>query len=100
MFKAPEQNINLLHALEIFVIVAEQGSMTSAGAILGMTQPAISQQMHSLELSIGAALIDRELRPLRLTMAGSMMFDRAQRLLLDAKDLRISMRTAFAIPIP
>lgn len=100
MAKTLDQDIDLLHALEIFVVVAEQGSMTSAGGVLGMTQSAISQQMHNLELSIGTALIDRELRPLRLTMAGSMLFDQAKQLLLDAKNLRVSMRTALAIPIP
>lgn len=100
MFKAPEQNINLLHALEIFVVVAEQGSMTSAGAILDMTQSAISQQIQNLESSIGTSVFDRDLRPLRLTMAGSMMFERAKQLLLDAKDLRAAMRSAFSIPIP
>jgi DNA-binding transcriptional LysR family regulator len=98
--KEPEQNINLLHALEIFVVVAEQGSMTSAAAILDMTQSAISQQIHNLESSIGTSVFDRDLRPLRLTMAGSMMFERAKQLLLEAKDLRAVMRSAFSIPIP
>ena len=100
MAKTLDPDIDLLHALEIFVVVAEQGSMTAAGSVLGMTQSAISQQMHNLELSIGTALIDRELRPLRLTVAGSMLFDRAKQLLLDATTLRMSMRTALAIPIP
>jgi DNA-binding transcriptional LysR family regulator len=100
MPKAVEQEINLLRATEIFVVVAETGSMTSAGAILGMTQSAISQQIHNLETSIGTPLFDRDLRPLCLTMAGSMMFERAKRLLLEANDLRAAMRSAFAIPIP
>jgi DNA-binding transcriptional LysR family regulator len=100
MPKAVEQEINLLRATEIFVVVAETGSMTSAGAILGMTQSAISQQIHNLETSIGTELFDRDLRPLCLTMAGSMMFDRAKRLLIEANDLRAAMRSAFGIPIP
>jgi len=100
MSKSVEQDINLLRATEIFVVAAETGSMTSAGAILGMTQSAISQQIHNLETSIGTALFDRDLRPLSLTMAGSMMFERAKRLLVEANDLRAAMRSTFAIPIP
>lgn len=100
MPKAIEQEINLLRATEIFVVVAEAGSMTAAGAILGMTQSAISQQIHNLETSVGTELIDRDLRPLCLTMAGSMMFERAKRLLVEANDLRATMRSAFGIPIP
>src|SRR5438132_4923583 len=100
MPKAVEQEINLLRATEIFVVVAETGSMTSAGAVLGMTQSAVSQQIHNLETSIGTELFDRDSRPLCLTMAGSMMFERAKRLLLEANDLRAAMRSAFAIPIP
>jgi DNA-binding transcriptional LysR family regulator len=100
MVKISKQEINLLHMLEIFVLVAEQGAMTSAGDILGMTQSAISQQIHNLEASIGTRLFDRDLRPLRLTAAGSMMFDRAKQLLLDAKNLRTAMRSAFGIPLP
>lgn len=100
MPRTADQEINLLRATEIFVVVAECGSMTSAAAILGMTQSAISQQMHNLETSIGTALFDRDIRPLCLTMAGSMMFERAKRLLNEANDLRASMRSAFGIPIP
>jgi DNA-binding transcriptional LysR family regulator len=100
MSKAVEQEINLLRATEIFVLVAETGSMTSAAAVLGMTQSAISQQIHNLETSIGTELFDRDLRPLCLTLAGSMMFERAKRLLVEANDLRAAMRSTFAIPIP
>jgi DNA-binding transcriptional LysR family regulator len=95
---APE--INLLRALEIFVSVAETGSMTTAGQSLGMTQSAISQQIKNLEEAIGASLIDRDLRPLRLTTPGLMLLQRAQRLLGDAKDLQSAIRSSFALPLP
>ena len=83
---APE--INLLRALEVFVSVAETGSMTTAGQSLGMTQSAISQQIKNLEEAFGASLIDRDLRPLRLTTPGVMLLQRAQRLLVDARDMQ------------
>jgi DNA-binding transcriptional LysR family regulator len=92
--------INFLRALEVFVAVADTGSMTSAGRVLRMTQSAISQQIHNLEDSIGAPLIDRHLRPLRLTVAGSMLLDRARRLLLEAKDMQSAIRSTLAVPIP
>ena len=95
---APE--INLLRALEIFVTVAETGSMTTAGKSLRMTQSAISQQIKNLEEAIGTSLIDRDLRPLRLTTAGSMLLERARKLLFDAKDMQSAIRSTFALPIP
>lgn len=100
MARTTDQDIDLLRALEIFVIVAEHGSMTAAGSLLGMTQSAISQQIQNLEASIGASLFDRDLRPLRLTAAGSMLFERARALLAEAKDLRASVRGALGVGLP
>jgi DNA-binding transcriptional LysR family regulator len=95
---APE--INLLRALEVFVSVAETGSMTTAGQSLGMTQSAISQQIKNLEEAFGASLIDRDLRPLRLTTPGVMLLQRAQRLLVDTRDMQSAIRSSFALPLP
>ena len=95
---APE--INLLRALEVFVSVAETGSMTTAGRALGMTQSAISQQIKNLEEAIGASLVDRDLRPMRLTTPGLMLLQRAQRLLADAKDMQRAIQSSFALPLP
>ena len=48
-----------LRQLQTFVEVVERGSFSGAADALGVTQPAVSQQVASLEKSAGTALIDR-----------------------------------------
>ncbi|WP_165491643.1 LysR family transcriptional regulator [Stutzerimonas kirkiae] len=76
-----------LRAIDVFSVVAETGSMTAAALKFSMTQPAVSQILKHLETDVGAPLLDRELRPMRLTPAGEVLFARAQRLLRDAEQL-------------
>lgn len=73
-----------LRALEIFVTVARAGGMTEAGRTLGLTQSAVSQAVANLEASLGVDLIDRSVRPYRLTRNGVILRDRAAELLTDA----------------
>lgn len=75
-------------------MVAEMGNMTAAAAKLAMTQPAVSQILKHLEDEVGSPLLDRELRPLRLTPAGTALFGRAKQLLWDAERLYREVRLA------
>jgi DNA-binding transcriptional LysR family regulator len=77
---------DILKSLDVFLSVADAGSMTTASRRLGVTQSAISQQIKLLEAEFGAALFDRQSRPLALTAAGSALYQRAGRLLLDARE--------------
>lgn len=61
--------------------------MTTAARKLAMTQPAVSQILKHLEDEVGNPLLDRELRPLRLTPSGTAVFARAKQLLWDAECL-------------
>ena len=45
--------------LKVFVAVAEEGSFTKAAARLGVTQPAISQNVADLEKMTGVKLFSR-----------------------------------------
>jgi DNA-binding transcriptional LysR family regulator len=49
---------------------AKSASFTRAAGELAMTQPAVSFQVKQLEDELGARLIDRSTRELRLTPAG------------------------------
>ena len=53
-----------------FVAVVDAGGMTAAGARLNLTQAAISQQLKRLEDTLGAVLVTRERKAMRLTSAG------------------------------
>ncbi len=69
-----------LHHLLLFHVVAESGSITSAAEKLGLSQPAISQQLHALESSIGASLFYRVPRGMELTEAGSILYSYSRRM--------------------
>ncbi|MGR2751436.1 LysR family transcriptional regulator [Agromyces arachidis] len=53
--------------------VAEHGSITSAAAALGVSQPALSQQVRRAEGHAGTALVERTGRGIRLTPAGRVL---------------------------
>jgi DNA-binding transcriptional LysR family regulator len=72
--------MNLNH-LRVFASVAEHGSLTRAARSLHVSQPAISKQLGDLEEDIGAPLVDRLPRGVRLTAAGEVLFAHAQRIL-------------------
>lgn len=56
--------------LQLFEAVAEEGSFSGAGQKLRKSQPAVSLAVKRLEDELGAQLIDRGSRTLRLTDAG------------------------------
>jgi DNA-binding transcriptional LysR family regulator len=67
-----------LRLLEIFVTVAEEGSMSTAAARLKSTQPAVSQAISTLEQSSGVVLFDRSVRPPALTLLGKAALENAR----------------------
>jgi DNA-binding transcriptional LysR family regulator len=56
--------------LKSFQAAAETGSLTAAGARLGISQSAVSRQIQALEDGLGVALFQRHARGLILTDAG------------------------------
>lgn len=60
--------------LESFVSIVEQGSFTKAAEHIHIAQPAISQQIKSLEAELGFELFDRTKSKFELTVAGSQFY--------------------------
>jgi DNA-binding transcriptional LysR family regulator len=56
--------------MEYFLAVVEEGSFSQAASRLNVTQPALSQQVKALESDVGAALLERLGRGVRITAAG------------------------------
>jgi DNA-binding transcriptional LysR family regulator len=79
--------------LRIFVAIVEAQTFTRAGRRLGLSQPAISQQLSALERQLGVPLLVRTPQGARPTAAGEVLlaygrrilqqFDQAQRALSD-----------------
>lgn len=63
--------------LRLFHTVAEAGSFTEGARRLGMSQPALSRQISSLEDQIGAKLFHRHARGLALTHEGEQLSEAA-----------------------
>ena len=67
--------------LAAFCAVVERESFSQAAVRLGVTQPAVSQQVRALEKRIGQQLLDRSGRRVVPTEAGLRLYHGAQRLL-------------------
>jgi DNA-binding transcriptional LysR family regulator len=70
-----------LSELQVFLMVAREGSFSRAAERLYRTQPAISLGIRKLEDSLGQPLFVRGSRPVRLTDAGVLLKEYAERLL-------------------
>ncbi|MEU6667715.1 LysR family transcriptional regulator [Streptomyces sp. NPDC046727] len=68
-----------LAALELLLAVARLGSLGAAAREVGITQPAASSRLRSMERQLGVALVDRSPRGSRLTDAGALVTDWARR---------------------
>ena len=63
--------------INAYVAVAEKGGFLPAARSLGRAQSRISEQVAKLEADLGVVLIDRSVRPVRLTVAGEVFLGRA-----------------------
>ena len=78
-----------LRELDVFIAVAQRGSMAGAAADLGITQPAVSEMMSNLEQALGVRLLDRSSRGVTPTIYGQVLL-RGGRAAMD--DLRQSIQ--------
>lgn len=70
-----------LRRLQALVEVVEAGSFSAAASRLGLSQPAVSQQIKGLEEELGTVLLDRSAAGVQLTTAGQAVHQRARRIL-------------------
>jgi DNA-binding transcriptional LysR family regulator len=70
-----------LAQLQVFLAVAQERSFSRAAEKLFRTQPAVSISVRKLEESVGQPLLVRGARQVKLTDAGEMLRDYAERLL-------------------
>lgn len=76
-----------LHALAVFLAVAEHGTMTAAAEEEGISQPAISAQVKVLERYYGTPLLQRGGRGSSPTPAGRRVAEYAKRMLALSSEL-------------
>lgn len=78
----------ILQHLITFCRVVETGGFARAGALVGLSQPAVTRQVASLEADLGTPLLDRSSRQFRLTAAGEMVYNRARRIAQSVGELK------------
>jgi len=70
-----------LREMEVFVAIVDRGSFTGASEKLGMSGPAVSRALNSLEARLGVQLLARTTRSVRPTEAGMSYLDACRRVL-------------------
>jgi DNA-binding transcriptional LysR family regulator len=83
-----------LRHLRYFVAVAEELSFTRAAERLHIGQPPLSHQIQQLEAEVGAQLLERSKRWVRLTEAGKLFLDDARRVLALSEQAMQTARRA------
>jgi DNA-binding transcriptional LysR family regulator len=82
-----------LRRLQTFVTVAEQQTVSRAAAVLRISQPALSRQLHELQGEYQVQLFERIGRNLVLTGAGEQLLRDCQALLSHASSVRERMES-------
>jgi len=84
--------VDRLAAINVFVAIAEAGSLSAAGHRLGLPLATVSRNLSALEDHVGARLITRTTRRLVLTEPGLQYLESCRRILaeLEAAELRLA----------
>ena len=77
--------------LNYVIAVAECQSISKAAERLYVTQPSLSQYIHSIERQLGMKLFDRSVTPLKLTDAGRLYVDWARKILAMEESMNNAM---------
>src|SRR6056297_3177042 len=80
-----------LWGIEVFMATADERSISAAAKRLGASASAVSQQLSNLEKAVGATLLQRNARPVRLTPSGEILKRRAQVILNEAAQARAEL---------
>ncbi|KMV32572.1 LysR family transcriptional regulator [Franconibacter pulveris] len=76
-----------IHAMQLFVRVAELESFSRAAETLGLPRGSVSRQIQALEATLGARLLHRTTRRVQLTQDGMVYYERARDLLANLDEL-------------
>ena len=78
-----------INAMKIFVSAVDEGSLAGAGRRLGRSPAAVSRAIAFLEAHVGAELLHRTTRSLKLSEAGERYISACRRVLLDLEEADI-----------
>jgi DNA-binding transcriptional LysR family regulator len=84
--------------IELFVQVAETGSLSRAAEMLDLSNASASRHLAALEERLGVRLVERNTRRLYLTDTGQEFFQRARTILADLRDAESTVNAAALNP--
>lgn len=84
--------------LYAFARIADLGSISGAARSLGSPKSSVSRSLVRLEEAVGAALIERSTRHLRLTDAGLLLLRHARRILDDVGEAENAVGALIGVP--
>jgi DNA-binding transcriptional LysR family regulator len=80
----------MLDEIRTFVVLAESGSLQRAAERLFLTPSAVTRQIQRLEATLKTPLLDRRVKPGRITREGRAVLDHGRQMLRIMDDLRAS----------
>jgi DNA-binding transcriptional LysR family regulator len=84
--------------IELFVQVAETGSLSRAAELLNLSNASASRHLAALETRLGVRLVERNTRRLYLTDTGQEFFQRSRAILADLRDAESTVNAAALNP--
>jgi DNA-binding transcriptional LysR family regulator len=87
-----------LRAMQVFVRIADAGSLTAAARALGASLPAVVRSLAAYEASLGVRLFHRTTRRISLTEEGRQHLERCRHLLAAVDDAEAALRAGAAVP--
>lgn len=85
-------------AMQTFVRIAEQGSLTAAATALGTSLPSVVRALAAYEAELGVRLFHRTTRRISLTEEGRQHFERSRQILAALADAESALRAESTAP--
>ena len=85
-------------AMRVFAKVAETASFAETARLLHLSPPAVTRAVAALEAAIGARLLIRTTRSVKLTEAGSRYYEDCRRILADIAEAEAAAAGSYATP--
>jgi DNA-binding transcriptional LysR family regulator len=85
-------------AMQAFVQIAEQGTLTAAARALGTSLPSVVRMLAAYEAQLGARLFNRTTRRIALTEEGRQHLERCRQVLSALDEAEAALRTETAEP--
>lgn len=89
---------NKLQAIKAFTHVAEQGGFSATAEKLSTSASAVTKMISRLETNLGARLVNRNSRSIKLTEYGDTFYRRAARIVADLEDAERAVRESSSKP--